>query len=111
MNILMKARDMRNSHKLLFSVVLVTVLLALTWMMIPITFETSDDAFMMSCLSGGKTGEPHTDTIFSLFLWGKALSALYLVNAGIPWYTLIFLGLIAASLITICYCVLSFFPE
>lgn len=111
MDILMKARDMQDSHKLLFSVVLVTVLLALTWMMIPITFETSDDAFMMSCLSGGKTGEPHTDTIFSLFLWGKALSVLYLVNAGIPWYTLIFLGLIAASLITICYCVLSFFPE
>lgn len=111
MSIIMKTRDMRDKHRLLFSVVLVTVLLALTWTMIPITFETSDDAFMMSCLSGGKTGKPQADTIFSLFLWGRAVSALYLINAGIPWYTLIFLSLVALSLMTICYCVVSSFPE
>lgn len=111
MNIIIKAREMRDRHKLLFSAVLVIVLLALTWMIIPITFETSDDTFMMSCLSGGKTGKPEADTIFSLLLWGKAVSALYLIHAGIPWYTLIFLGLIAASLTAICYCVVSTFPN
>lgn len=110
MSLIIKARDMRDRHRLLFSAALVTVLLALTWTMIPITFETSDDAFMMSALFGGKTGEPQSDTIFSLFLWGRAVSALYLMNAGIPWYTLIFLGLVAVSLLIICYCVVSSFP-
>lgn len=102
---------MRDSHRLLFSIILVAILLALTWTMIPITFETSDDAFMMSSLSGGKTGEPQADTIFSLFLWGRVVSALYLICPGIPWYTLIFLSLVAVSLVIICYCVVSSFSE
>lgn len=110
MNLIIKARNMRDKHRLLFSVVLVAILLAFTWTMIPTTFETSDDAFMMSALSGGKTGEPQTDTIFSLFLWGRAISALYLINAGIPWYTFIFLSLVAVSLVAVCYCVVSSFP-
>lgn len=107
----MKIRATWDRHRLLCSFVLVTVLLALTWTFIPITFETSDDAFMMSCLSGGKSGTPQADTIFSLFLWGKIISSFYMVNAGIPWYTVAFLGLIACSLITVCYCVVSSFPE
>ena len=49
----MKIRDMRERHTLLFSVIFVTVLLALTWALIPIFFETNDDAFMMSYTSGG----------------------------------------------------------
>lgn len=102
---------MRDRHRLLFSIIIVTILLALTWTLIPITFETNDDAGMMSILSGARTGKPEADTIFSLFLWGKFVSTLYIVKAGIPWYTLIFLGLIACSLTTVCYCVVSSFPK
>lgn len=108
---IMKVRAMRDRHRLLFSIVIVTILLALTWALIPITFETNDDAAMMGILSGARTGKPEADTIFSLFLWGKFVSALYVVNVGIPWYTLIFLGLIACSLMAVCYCVVSSFPE
>lgn len=106
-----KVSDMRDRHRLLFSFVLVAALLALTWSLIPITFETNDDAFMMNFVSGGKTGKPEADTVFSLFLWGRIVSSLYAVNAGIPWYTLIFLGLIGLSLTTVCYCVVSSFPK
>lgn len=109
--IIRKVKDMRDRHRVLFSFILVATLLALTWSWIPITFETNDDAFMMNCLSGGKTGKPEADTIFSLFLWGKMVSSLYVINMGIPWYTLIFLGLIALSLTTVCYCVVFSFPK
>lgn len=100
-----------DRHQKLFSFIFVTVLLALTWLLIPVSFETSDDTFLMSCLSGGKTGKPEADTLYNLFLWGKMVSSLYAVNAGIPWYTLIFLGLIALSLMTVCYCVVTSFPQ
>lgn len=104
-------RDIRDRHRLLFSVVLVTVLLMLTWAFIPVTFESNDDAFLMSFLSGAKTGRPEADTVFNLFLWGKIVSSLYLLNAGIPWYPLVFSLLIALSLITVCYCVVVSFPK
>lgn len=102
---------MRDRHRLLFSAVLVTALLASTWALVPITFETNDDAFLMSYLSGGKTGRPEADTIFNLFSWGKIVSSLYILNAGIPWYTLTFSLLTALSLITVCYCVVVSFPK
>ncbi len=106
-----KLCDMKSRHRLFFSVVLVILLLSLTWALIPIVFETSDDSFMMSCLSGGKTGKPEVDTIFSQFFWGKMISSLYVLNAGVPWYTLAFSILTALSLITVCYCVVSSFPR
>lgn len=79
-------------------------------MLIPITFETNDDAFMMNYLSGGATGKPEADILFSRFLWGKLISSFYIVNAGIPWYTISFLILIFLSLVAVCYCTVSFFP-
>lgn len=106
-----KLRDLRDRHRLLLSVALVIPLLAFTWVLIPITFETNDDAYLMSCLSGAKTGKPEADTIFSLFLWGKIVSSLYTLNVGVPWYTLIFMALITLSLITVCYCVILSFPR
>ncbi len=106
-----KVKDLRDRHKLLFSAALVIPLLLLTWLFIPITFETNDDAYLMSCLSGAKTGKPEADTIFSLFLWGKLVSSLYALNVGIPWYTLIFMALITLSMITVCYCVVLSFPR
>lgn len=108
---MMKIRGMRDRHRLLLSIVIVAILLALTWALIPLAFETNDDAFLMSYLSGGRTGKPEADTIFNMFLWGKLVSTLYNFCATIPWYTLIFLSLIALSLMTVCYCVVSSFPE
>ena len=108
---MMKIRSARDRYRLLFSIVIVAILLALTWALIPLTFETNDDAYLMGYLSGGRTGKPEADIIFSMFLWGKLVSVLYNVCATIPWYTLIFLSLIALSLVTVCYCVVSSFPE
>lgn len=108
---MMKIRGARDKHRLLFSIVIVAILLALTWALIPLSFETNDDAFLMGYLSGGRTGKPESDIIFNTFLWGKFVSVFYIVCATIPWYTLIFLSLIALSLVTVCYCVVSSFPE
>lgn len=44
---ILKIRALRDSHRLLFSAVFVFALLLLTWLLIPIIFETNDDAFMM----------------------------------------------------------------
>lgn len=110
MNI-MKIMAARERHRLLLSTIIVLALLLLTWSLIPVVFETNDDSFMMGYLAGAWTGKPEADTIFSLFLWGKIVSALYVVNAGIPWYTLIFLALIFLSLTAVCYCLMVSFPK
>lgn len=110
MNI-MKIMAARERHRLLLSTIIVLALLLLTWSLIPIVFETNDDSFMMGYLAGAWTGKPEADTIFSLFLWGRIVSALYVVNAGIPWYTLIFLALIFLSLTAVCYCLMVSFPK
>lgn len=107
----MKINAVRKRHKLLVSVITVLVLLLLTWTLISIAFETNDDSFMMGYLAGAWTGKPEADTIFSLFLWGRIVSALYTVCAGIPWYTLIFLSLIFLSLTAVCYCFTVSFPK
>lgn len=108
---ILKIRALRDSHKLLFSAVFVFALLLLTWLLVPIIFETNDDAFLMGCVSGGRTGKPEANTIFSLFLWGRMVSALYMIHAGIPWYTLSFLILIDLSLTAVCYCCVTAFPK
>ena len=110
MNI-MKIMAARERHRLLLSTIIVLALLLLTWSLIPVVFETNDDSFMMGYLAGAWTGKPEADTIFSLFLWGRIVSALYVVNAGIPWYTLIFLALIFLSLTAVCYCLMVSFPK
>lgn len=104
-------KGLKDRHRLLFSAVLVTVLLAATWALIPITFETNDDESLMNYLSGAKTGKPEADTTLILFLWGKIVSSLYRITGAVPWYTLIFLALIALSLVTVCYCVVVSFPK
>ena len=103
----MKVQTMNNSQRAMLSTVIVMALLILTWTLIPINFETNDDTGIMEYLSGARTGKPESDSIFSLFLWGKIVSTLYTINAGIPWYILIFLTLIALSLMAVCYCVIS----
>lgn len=108
---IMKIRELQNRHRLLFSAVLVTVLLAVTWALIPITFETNDDEFLMNYLSGAKTGKPEADTTQIYFLWGKIVSSFYKITGAVPWYTLIFLALIALSLVAVCYCVIVSFPR
>lgn len=108
---IMKIRELRNRHRLLFSAALVTFLLAVTWALIPITFETNDDESLMNYLSGAKTGKPEADTTQIFFLWGKIVSSFYRITGALPWYTLIFLALIALSLVTVCYCVVVSFPE
>ena len=108
---IVKIRELRNRHRLLFSAALVTFLLAVTWALIPITFETCDDEFLMNYLSGAKTGEPEADTTQIFFLWGKIVSSFYRITGALPWYTLIFLALIALSLVAVCYCVVVSFPE
>ena len=110
MNI-MKIMAARERHRLLLSTIIVLALLLLTWSLIPVVFETNDDSFMMGYLAGAWTGKSEADTIFSLFLWGRIVSALYVVNAGIPWYTLIFLALIFLSLTAVCYCLMVSFPK
>lgn len=110
MNI-MKIMAARERHRLLLSTIIVLALLLLTWSLISVVFETNDDSFMMGYLAGAWTGKPEADTIFSLFLWGRIVSALYVVNAGIPWYTLIFLALIFLSLTAVCYCLMVSFPK
>lgn len=109
--IVMKTKDMMDRRRLLFSAVVVLVLLLGTWAVLPMVFETNDDLSMMGCLAGAWTGKPEADTVFSLFLWGKIVSFLYIVNAGMPWYTMIFLGLIFLSLTTVCYCLTVMFPK
>lgn len=104
-------RDFQNRHRLLFSAALVTFLLTVTWALIPITFETNDDEFLMYYLSGAKTGKPEADTTQIFFLWGKIVSSFYRITGAIPWYTLIFLALIVLSLVAVCYCVVVSFPE
>ena len=106
-----KIREWRNRHRLLFSAALVTFLLTVTWALIPITFETNDDEFLMNYLSGAKTGKPEADTTQIFFLWGKIVSSFYRITGAVPWYTLIFLVLVALSLVAVCYCVVVSFPE
>ncbi len=108
---MMKVKGMLDRHRLLLSTIIVLALLLATWSLIPIVFETSDDPAMMGFLAGAWTGKPEADTVFSLFLWGKIVSFLYTVNAGIPWYTMMFLCLIFLSLTTVCYCLKAVFPK
>ena len=94
---------------LLPSFFIVMLLLIVTWQMIPINFETNDDSGIMGYITGARTGYPEADTIFSLYLWGRAVSALYSINGKVPWYILIFLSLICISLWVVCYCIMDIF--
>lgn len=73
-------KGLKDRHRLLFSAVLVTVLLAATWALIPITFETNDDESLMNYLSGAKTGKPEADTTLILFYGEKS----YLLSIESP---------------------------
>ena len=61
---IMKIRELRSRHRLLFSAALVTFLLAVTWALIPITFETNDDEYLMNYFSGAKTGSRYYTNLF-----------------------------------------------
>lgn len=105
-NLLGKINDTAKINILLSSFLIVALALTATWLMIPINFETNDDTGIMGYITGARTGTPEADTIFSTYLWGRAVSALYIINSKVPWYILIFLSLIFVSLWTICYCVM-----
>ena len=81
----------------ILAAVIVVLCMGISLALIPVSFETNDDAGIMGYVSGARTGEPEADTIFSLFLWGKLQASLYALAPGIPWYTIAFLLLVAVS--------------
>ena len=74
----------------ILAAVIVVLCMGISLALIPVSFETNDDAGIMGYVSGARTGEPEADTIFSLFLWGKLQASLYALAPGIPWYTIDF---------------------
>ncbi len=91
-----KIRAMLKQPRIL-ALLLLILCMAVSIALVPIAYETNDDPGMMGNVNGAKTGEPEADTVFSLFLWGKLLAVLYTLIPGFPWYSVLFLALIALS--------------
>ncbi|MCM1232525.1 MAG: hypothetical protein NC489_20570 [Ruminococcus flavefaciens] len=87
--------------RLFFSVIFVSVLMCIVYLLFPIQFETNDDAGIMALLAGFRTGNPQPGSIFSFYLWGKIVSFFYTLTETVPWYTILFIFLTWCSLIII----------
>ncbi len=70
----------------ILALLLVVLCMAVSLALIPLSFETAEDAGIMGYLSGARTGGPEADTVFSLFLWGRLQAGLYGLAPGVPWY-------------------------
>lgn len=94
--------NVKKSNKLvLYSFLLVSVVLLITYSMIPISFDTNDDVSLMYTLAGYKSGEGIASCIFSNVIYGYWITLLYRFMPNIPWYTVNQMVLIGLSLIVI----------
>jgi hypothetical protein len=71
----------------------VALLMALYVRMVPIRFETNDDAAMLLIASGAYTGNPDHHLIFINVIIGGFLSALYKISTQVEFYTLFLLAM------------------
>jgi hypothetical protein len=69
------------------------IFISLSVYLLPISFETNDDAMMMLLASGQYTGKPEVFLVFINVIYGYLLSAFYQLLPSFSWYTIFFLAL------------------
>ncbi len=89
------------------SLVLTVICLAVLWKLCPICFQNNDDKTLMYLVSGFATGEPEAGTVFGSFYYYGFIGLLYRAYAGIAWYTIIELAVVAVSLWIVCDCLMN----
>jgi hypothetical protein len=79
-----------------------TAIIVLMVCLLPVRFETNDDAMMLLIGSGVYSGTPDAHLVFINYIYGLLVSFLYTYLPGIEWYTILFLSIhvIATSIIT-----------
>ena len=65
-----------------------------SFLLIPAFFPTNDDPYIQQILSGGVSGEPSPYVMFVNFVLCWAVSRLFIVAPGVPWWVLTHLALL-----------------
>ena len=102
---------LKDRRDIILSAIITCTILTASWLICGISFETNDDTAIMMFVSGAKTGTPTAATIFCNVLWGAFVSSLYRISGYIPWYTIIYMILIACVLTLLCYSCIKLLKE
>ena len=97
---LCKTQDLKTIY--LISGIVVILSLVLLYAVCGIKFMENDDCGMMATLAGMGTGEPSPYATFENVIYGYLISGLYRITQSIPWYTVVFVALMAVSLTVMC---------
>jgi len=76
----------RKICRICLAMLISAVLVAFAWYKTGIYFETNDDRYIASFLSGMMTGQPEAHTIYVNYLLTFPLSLLYRLTTAVPWY-------------------------
>ena len=80
-----------EKNRWLISLAYVALLIMLTYLLLPVRFETNDDGGLREIIAGYRTPEPYPKTVFT-YIWSICLHALSYVSNGSMVYNR-FLGL------------------
>ena len=81
-----KTRKRERVCRVFVSLSVSAALLAIVWCRTCIYFETNDDRYIASILSGAVTGSPDAHVIYMNYLLSLPLSLLYRFTVEVPWY-------------------------
>lgn len=96
-----------KSGRMLISAVMTLALICLTAALYPITFLTNDDTSIMYALAGYYTGSPYPVHGFISLPLSYFTSALYTILPGVPWWPVLQLLAVGASIWIIFFSVME----
>jgi hypothetical protein len=88
----MKVYDKWKKYKIVPAALFSALFIFLVWYKSGIYFETNDDRYIASILSGVITGSPNAHVYHINFLLSFPVSVLYRISNIIPWYGLMLIG-------------------
>lgn len=94
---------------LLLASIIPFLLLSITWLNIPIGFDTNDDIGMMSYISGLRTGTSTQLPIYTSILYGTIITFLYQIHNSSPWYIISYMTLSWLTMSILCFYCLHLF--
>ena len=100
-----------EKNRWLISLAYVALLIMLTYLLLPVRFETNDDDGLREIIAGYRTPEPYPKTVFTSTIYGQFVCMLYRMFPMAPWYTIVFWGLLFVSFCCICKSLLKIGAE
>lgn len=86
-----------EQRRYIISLITILIILVLSYIFIPIRFETNDDSGIMYIVAGYLTGLPSEITIYTNVIYGCILKWFYTMLPMIAWYTIFHLVFIFLS--------------